>query len=127
MRRAAQYWANKATQTGNPIYHIPGTLAAAWTPCTSSATSSVLLGGGTFGSLIVDRLGTASTLGFVSLVGSLSEAGFDPTSENIASAMTSMVGAGVTKSILNAGKTAVERAAAAVVELSSSFATSANE
>lgn len=35
---AAQYWANLHVQTGNPLYAIPGVLAALWTPCVSDST-----------------------------------------------------------------------------------------
>lgn len=42
---AAQYWADLAEQTGNPLYHIPGALAALWTPSTSDATALTLAGG----------------------------------------------------------------------------------
>jgi RHS repeat-associated protein len=40
---AAQYWADLAVQTGNPIYDVPGALAALWTSDTSDATASTLL------------------------------------------------------------------------------------
>jgi len=39
---AAQYWANLANSTGNPLYNIPGALASLWTPETSDNTFSVL-------------------------------------------------------------------------------------
>lgn len=39
---AAQYWADKAIETGNPLYHIPGALAALWTPGASDNTATVL-------------------------------------------------------------------------------------
>ena len=39
---AAQYWADKAFSTGNWAYHIPGALAALWTPCTSDYTFAIL-------------------------------------------------------------------------------------
>jgi len=42
---AAQYWADLAVQRNNPLYHIPGALAALWTPCTSNATALTLAGG----------------------------------------------------------------------------------
>ncbi|MHB8744652.1 MAG: hypothetical protein ACYC9L_16240, partial [Sulfuricaulis sp.] len=42
---AAQYWADRAEQTGNPLYNIPGALAALWTPSTSDATALTLTGG----------------------------------------------------------------------------------
>ncbi|SRR5947207_5240921 len=42
---AAQYWADKAIETGNPLYNIPGGIAALWTPCTSDATAATLLVG----------------------------------------------------------------------------------
>jgi hypothetical protein len=40
--QAAQYWADKAVQTENPLYNIPGAVAALWTPETSGTTASVL-------------------------------------------------------------------------------------
>ncbi|MBF0525438.1 MAG: RHS repeat-associated core domain-containing protein [Deltaproteobacteria bacterium] len=42
---AAQYWANKQVATGNPLYAIPGMLAALWTPSTSDATLGTLVAG----------------------------------------------------------------------------------
>jgi len=39
---AAQYWADLHVKTGNPLYAIPGALAALWTPSTSDATLGVL-------------------------------------------------------------------------------------
>ena len=42
---AAQYWANRQIATGNPLYSIPGGLAALWTPETSNDTVLTLLGG----------------------------------------------------------------------------------
>jgi RHS repeat-associated protein len=42
---AAQYWADLAIETGNPLYHIPGAFAALWTPTTSDETAAVLVGG----------------------------------------------------------------------------------
>ena len=39
---AAQYWADRQIATGNPLYAIPGSLAALWTPDTSNATASTL-------------------------------------------------------------------------------------
>ena len=41
---AAQYWADLAVKTGNPLYNIPGAVASLWTPCTSDATASTLIG-----------------------------------------------------------------------------------
>jgi RHS repeat-associated protein len=40
--KAAQYWADKALQTGDPLYHIPGVIAALWTPGASDATFTTL-------------------------------------------------------------------------------------
>jgi RHS repeat-associated protein len=48
---AAQYWADRQTQTGNPLYAIPGLLASLWTPCTSGRTGLALASGGALGSL----------------------------------------------------------------------------
>jgi RHS repeat-associated protein len=42
---AAQYWADQAVSTGNPLYNIPGALAALWTPATSDQTLGTLLAG----------------------------------------------------------------------------------
>ncbi len=42
---AAQYWADRAVQTGNPLYHVAGALAALWTPDTSDATTATLVCG----------------------------------------------------------------------------------
>ena len=42
---AAQYWADKAIETGNPLYNFPGAIAALWTPCTSDATAATLFVG----------------------------------------------------------------------------------
>jgi RHS repeat-associated protein len=39
---AAQYWADLAVQTGNPLYNIPGALAALADPCHAGSTSAVL-------------------------------------------------------------------------------------
>jgi hypothetical protein len=39
---AAQYWADKQVQTGNPLYAIPGLLASLWTPQTSDVTAALL-------------------------------------------------------------------------------------
>ncbi|MGQ0594874.1 MAG: RHS repeat-associated core domain-containing protein [Gammaproteobacteria bacterium] len=39
---AAQHWADSAVQSGNPLYHIPGALAALWTPNTSDPTAATL-------------------------------------------------------------------------------------
>jgi len=39
---SAQYWADKALNSGNPFYHILGALAALWTPDTSEKTIGVL-------------------------------------------------------------------------------------
>ena len=49
---AAQYWADKLIQTGNPLYAIPGLLASLWTPCTSDATITTLAGGGAAGGIV---------------------------------------------------------------------------
>jgi RHS repeat-associated protein len=46
---ATQYWADTATQSGNPLYHIPGALAALWTPDTSDATAATLVCGAGIG------------------------------------------------------------------------------
>jgi len=48
---AAQYWADRANQTGNPLYHIPGALASLWTNCTSDETA-LTLGSGLFARII---------------------------------------------------------------------------
>jgi hypothetical protein len=42
---AAQYYADQESSTGNPLYRLPGTVAALWTPGTYQRTS-VLLGVG---------------------------------------------------------------------------------
>lgn len=42
---AAQYWADRHMQTGNPVYAVPGVFAALWTPGTSDKTASTLAGG----------------------------------------------------------------------------------
>jgi len=39
---AAQYWADQLTQSGNPLYAIPGLFASLWTPCTSNSTALTL-------------------------------------------------------------------------------------
>ena len=39
---AAQAWADKATQSGNPMYHVPGALAALWSPGASDSTFATL-------------------------------------------------------------------------------------
>ena len=39
---AAQYWADKQLATDNPLYAIPGALAALWTPGTSDDTFAAL-------------------------------------------------------------------------------------
>jgi RHS repeat-associated protein len=39
---AAQYWADKADKTGNPLYNIPGAVASLWTRDTSNKTAIVL-------------------------------------------------------------------------------------
>ncbi|MDO1527228.1 RHS repeat-associated core domain-containing protein [Fulvimonas sp. R45] len=39
---AAQYWADKATKTGNPLYHILGAIASLWMRDTSNKTAIVL-------------------------------------------------------------------------------------
>jgi len=39
---AAQYWADKQVETGNPLYAIPGLFASLWTPCTSDKTFATL-------------------------------------------------------------------------------------
>jgi RHS repeat-associated protein len=41
---AAQYWADRLVETGNPLYWIPGSFASLWTPCTSDETALTLLG-----------------------------------------------------------------------------------
>lgn len=43
--QAAQYWADRQIETGNPLYSIPGLLASLWTPETSTETASTLCGG----------------------------------------------------------------------------------
>lgn len=47
---AAQYWADLAYETGNPLYNIPGIFASLWTRKTSDATLATL-GGGYFARL----------------------------------------------------------------------------
>ena len=49
---AAQFWANKMVQTGNPLYMIPGLFASLWTPCTSDDTFAVLSAGNAAGGLL---------------------------------------------------------------------------
>jgi hypothetical protein len=46
---AAQYWADKATSTNNPFYHVPGYLASTWTDGYAGRTALTLVpfGGGT--------------------------------------------------------------------------------
>jgi hypothetical protein len=39
---AAQYWADLAEQTGDPLYNIPGALAALIDPCHAGKTTAVL-------------------------------------------------------------------------------------
>jgi len=39
---AAQYWADRHVQTGNPLYAVPGVLAALWTPDTAVSTAVTL-------------------------------------------------------------------------------------
>jgi hypothetical protein len=39
---AAQYWADLAVQTGNPLYNVPGALAALVDPCHAGKTTAVL-------------------------------------------------------------------------------------
>ena len=39
---ALNYWVERAVETGNPLYYIPGGFAALWIPCTSDSTFSVL-------------------------------------------------------------------------------------
>jgi hypothetical protein len=39
---AAQYWADLAVQTGNPLYNVPGALASLWTRKTSDVTVAAL-------------------------------------------------------------------------------------
>jgi RHS repeat-associated protein len=41
---AAQYWADRLNETGNPLYWIPGSVASLWTPNTSDETALTLLG-----------------------------------------------------------------------------------
>jgi RHS repeat-associated protein len=41
---AAQYWADRLVETGNPLYWIPGSFASLWTPCTSDKTALTLGG-----------------------------------------------------------------------------------
>jgi hypothetical protein len=44
---AAQFYADKESETGNPLYAVPGALAALWTPSTYQRTSLLLgLGSG---------------------------------------------------------------------------------
>jgi hypothetical protein len=48
---AAQYWADRAAQTGNWLYNIPGALAALADPCHAQKTAAVLAiaqGAGTY-------------------------------------------------------------------------------
>jgi len=40
---AVDYWVAKQSETGNPLYAIPGTLAQMWTPCRSDSTFAGLL------------------------------------------------------------------------------------
>ncbi len=47
---AAQHWADKQVQTGNPLYMVPGLLASLWTPSTSDTTAMTLALGGMAGS-----------------------------------------------------------------------------
>jgi RHS repeat-associated protein len=42
---AAQYWADRHMETGNPLYAVPGVFAALWTPNTSDKTAATLAGG----------------------------------------------------------------------------------
>lgn len=42
---AAQYWADMAVQTENPLYSVPGALASLWTRKTSDETLTVLAAG----------------------------------------------------------------------------------
>ncbi len=42
---AAQYWADRQVETGNPLYYVPGLLASLWTPETSNKTALTLAGG----------------------------------------------------------------------------------
>jgi hypothetical protein len=46
--RAAQYWADRAATSGNPLYHLPGAVASLWTPDTAGLTALTLIpfGGG---------------------------------------------------------------------------------
>ena len=46
---AAQHWADSAVQSGNPLYHILGALAALWTPNTSDPTAATLVCGAGIG------------------------------------------------------------------------------
>jgi hypothetical protein len=39
---AAQFYADKESETGNPLYSVPGSLAALWTPSTYQQTSLLL-------------------------------------------------------------------------------------
>jgi RHS repeat-associated protein len=39
---AAQFYANQESETGNPLYRIPGTLASLWTPSTFQKTAFLL-------------------------------------------------------------------------------------
>jgi len=72
---AAQYWADKAAQTGNPFYNVPGAFAALWTRDTALTTASVLTAGPGIASafrayqaasaaktLIVDHAATGATI-----------------------------------------------------------------
>ena len=47
--QAAQYWADRQTETGNWLYAIPGALASLWTPCTSNSTALALIPAGSAG------------------------------------------------------------------------------
>jgi len=40
--RAAQYWADRHVQTGNPMYAVPGVFASLWTPDTAGYTAVTL-------------------------------------------------------------------------------------
>jgi hypothetical protein len=54
---AAQYWADLETETGNPLYAIPGLLASLWTPCTSGRTGLALASGGALETSMVNGTG----------------------------------------------------------------------
>lgn len=67
---AAQYWANRQVETGNPLYVLPGLAASLWTPDTATTTAITLgtVGGGAVGVRVIDYV----TKGYGFTVGRLS-------------------------------------------------------